>query len=248
MINCIRASIYKMFHDRKIVLCFLGTALWTLTVIVVYYVFKSSIGMDVSQLTPILDTFLAGHPIELPLILTCSILFSSEFRDRSWTMLLSKGISKKEYYFAKFTCAVLLAASFTLISFIVVVPADILISRGGAVSSGYFWELGAFIVGQILANAVIASFMLCTIIICKRGEVPATVNAVFMVMGYPLMHKVEQALGLGETLTNYWIYSLQYHVNPGMPHQWGVLLVSFVLYLILFSLISLCFLYKRDAE
>ena len=60
--------------------------------------------------------FMGYHAVMVPLLVSSIVLFTSEFKDKSWKLFVAKGISRTGYYFSKLPCILTLAVMLSFVA------------------------------------------------------------------------------------------------------------------------------------
>lgn len=248
MMNAIRASFYKMFHDKSFGLSLIFTALWGLTIGGVRYLTMGTRGIsDVSQTSPFWGAYLGGHPIVLPLIVCIVLFFTGEYKDHSWKLLIAKGVSKVSYYVSRVISVITLSFIISAVAVLSGMICD-LTAYGGSFSAGYLFDCVKFALGQGYANSVVAILVLSVSMIIKSGEIAAFISSCMLVFGYYFLNKLQIAMNLGEILTDVWAFDLSAFAEFGEPGNWGWISLMLLLYLVVFGGITIFVLGHRDVE
>lgn len=247
MLNAMRASFYKMFRDKAFAFCLLGTACWSIIVIMAQVFTSSARGIaDVSELANRWYGFIGLHAIEVPLIISAVLLFSGEFRDKSWKPLIAKGISKTSYFLSKLISMLCLTVILCFVSILTLAIGNVVLLHA-TMDSSYIGNVLLFFLGQTIAHCSIAIVTIMVICIVKRGEI-ASILCLMMVLGYVILRGLENALSLGELITDYWAFSQTAFVDFGMVTNWGRIFITFLGYLVVCSVITITFLKSKDIE
>ncbi len=248
MLNVMRASFYKMFRDKAFVLCLVGTACWSMIVIMAQVLTSSARGIaDVSELANRWYGFIGLHAIEVPLIISAVLLFSGEFRDKSWKLLIAKGISKTSYFLSKLISMLCLTVILCFVSILTLAIGNVVLLHA-TMDSSYIGNVLLFFLGQTIAHCSIAIVTIMVICIVKRGEIASILCLMMMVLGYVILHGLENALSLGELLTDYWAFSQTAFVDFGEVTNWGRIFITFLGYLVVCSVVTITFLKQKDIE
>lgn len=248
MLNAMKASLYKMFHDRAFRLCLVGTVAWAMIVIMAQVLTAGSRGIeDVSQLANRWGGFIGLHSIEVPLIMSAITLFTGEFRDKSWKLLIAKGISRSSYYFSKLVSILLLTGIISFSSIATTAIANVLLLHA-TLDGAYLRSCILFSMGQCLAHMTIATLVLAVIFLIRSGEIAAIISMFAMVFGYVILHVVEMALGLGELITDIWAFSQPAFVEFAGPISWARLGLVLIGHLAVCSVIVMVRMSIRDIE
>ena len=248
MLNAIRASFYKMFHDRAFGVYVAGTVAWTMVVIAAQVLTCDMRGIeDVSELANRWYGFIGLHSIEVPLIGSSVLLFSGEFRNKSWKLLIAKGISRTSFYLSKLISILTLTVLISFVSILVIAVGNVVILHA-AFDLTYVGNVFWFFLGETIAHMTIAVLIIMIICVVKRGEVAMMLCFFLMVFGYALLHALENALGAGEIITDIWAFSQTAFADFGGPIRWGWLLLMFLGHLVVCSLITILFLNHKDIE
>lgn len=248
MLNVIRASFYKMFRDKAFGICMAGSAAWALIVIMAQVLTSSARGItDVSELVNRWYGFIGLHVIEVPLIISAVLLFTGEFRNKSWKLLIAKGISRTSYFFSKLISMACLTVIICFISILTLAIGNVLLLHAG-MNAAYVGHVLVFFLGQVLAHLSIAVLTMAIICIVKRGEIASIICLFLMVFGYVTLSGVEKAFSIGEVITDFWAFSQTAFVEFNGPILWGRLFTSFLGHLVICSLIAITFLKCKDVE
>lgn len=248
MLNVMRASFYKMFRDKAFWISIAGTACWAMIVIIAQVLTSRSRGIsDVSQLANRWFGFIGLHSIEIPLIMSAVLLFSGEFRDRSWKLLIAKGISKTSYFFSKLICMLCLTVIISFVSIMTLAISNVVLLHA-TMDATYVGNTLRFFLGETIAHFSIAVLIITIICIVKRGEIASMICLFLMIFGYVIFHGLETTLSLGEVITDYWAFSQTAFVDFAGPVLWGRIVLTFLGYLTACSLITVLFFKNRDIE
>ncbi len=248
MLNVTKASLYKMFHDKAFWLCLAGTVAWAMVVIAAQVLTAGSRGIsDVSQLANRWQGFIGLHSIEVPLIMSAVVLFSGEFRDKSWKLLIAKGISKASFYASKLISILTLTVIISFVSIMTTAIANVVVLHA-TLDGTYVMNCLTFFMGECLAHLTIATVVLAVIFLVRLGEIAAIISMFLMVFGYVIFHAVEMALGFGEVITDFWAFSQTAFVDFGGAIHWGKLGIVFLGYLTVCSVIVIASMALRDIE
>lgn len=248
MLNAMRASFYKLFHDKAFGICLTGTVAWALIVIMAQVLTSHSRGIeDVSQLANRWYGFIGLHVIEVPLIVSAVLLFSGEFRDRSWKLLIAKGISKTSYFFSRLISMLCLTVIISFVSILTIAICNVVLLHA-TMNAAYVGNVIKFFLGETAAHLSIAVLTVTLICIMKRGEIASIICLFLMVFGYVTLSGVEKAFSLGEVLTDFWAFSLTGFVEFDGPVAWGKILIAFLGYVVICSLIAIAFLNHKDID
>lgn len=237
-----------MFHDRALWICLAGTVAWAMVVIIAQVMTASTRGIsDVSQLANRWYGFIGLHSIEVPLILCAVLLFTGEYHDKSWRLLIARGISTTDFYVSKLICMLLLTVIVSFTSIMTTAIANIVILHA-PFSMVYVGEVLRFFVAECLAHLTIAVFVLMVIFLVRRGEIAVMISMFFMVFGFVILKGLEEAFGIDAFFKDVWVYSQTAYVEFAGPVQWLRLCVTFVCYLVVCSLLVIGLLKCRDIE
>ncbi|MBE5861519.1 MAG: hypothetical protein E7295_01560 [Lachnospiraceae bacterium] len=248
MLNALRASFYKMFRDKAFVLCLVGTVCWSVVVIMAQMLTSHARGIaDVSELANRWYGFIGLHAIEVPLIISAVLLFSGEFRDKSWKLLIAKGISKTSYFFSKLISMLCLTVIISFLSIMTLAIGNVVLLHA-TMDAAYVRNVLLFFLGQTIAHFSIAIVTIMVICIVKRGEIVSMICLMMMVLGYVILHGLENALSMGEQITDYWAFSQTAFVDFGGVTNWGRICIAFLGYLVACSAITITFLKHKDIE
>ena len=248
MLNVMRASFYKMFRDKVFWISIAGTACWAMIVIMAQVLTSKARGIsDVSQLANRWYGFIGLHSIEIPLIISAVLLFSGEFRDRSWKLLIAQGISKTSYFFSKLISMLCLTVIISFVSILTLAIGNVALLHA-TMDASYVGNVLKFFWGETIAHFSIAVLTIMIICIVKRGEIASMICLFLMIFGYVIFHGLEAALSLGEVITDFWAFSQTAYVDFEGTVLWGRIVLSFLGYLAACSLISVLFLKNRDVE
>lgn len=248
MLNAMRASFYKMFRDRAFIPCLAGTIFWSVIVIMAQILTSSSRGIqDLSELANRWYGFIGLHAIEVPLIVSAVLLFSGEFRDKSWKLLIAKGISRTSYFLSKLVSMLCLTLIISFLSIMTLAIGNVSLLHA-TMNAAYVGNVLLFFLGQTIAHFSIAAVTIMVICIVKRGEIASMLCLMLMVLGYAILHGLENALSAGEVITDYWAFSQTAFVDFAGVTLWGRICIACLGYLTACSVITITFLNHRDIE
>lgn len=248
MRKAIKASLYKMFHDRALWICLAGTILWS----VVAAYMQSWIADGQMNLT---DPFLKAkyfrdvisyHCINVPLLTSMILLFSAEYKDRSWKLMIAKGMTQTGYYFAKLLCNLTLMVMISFCALVTGAAVGVL-----ALGMPFDGALAAmtlqFFAGQCIAHGTVTILCFTIIFVMKNGEVSSCVNMLLLILGTMALAKMQAAMEWGDALTGAWAFSQFEYVVFGGETSWLRLSLVFVAYMAVCGLVVL-FAARRDVE
>ena len=248
MLNAVRASFYKMFHDKAFLISIGGTVCWAVIVILAQLLTSKARGItDVSQLANRWYGFIGLHSIEVPLIISAAITFSGEFKDKSWKLLIAKGISRTSYFLSKLISMACLTVIICFVSILATAVGNVVLLHA-TMDLNYVVNVFAFFLGETVAHLSIAVLTITVICIVKRGEIAVMICLALMVLGYVILHGIESALSLGEVITDYWAFSQTGFVEFAGAVSWGRLFITLLGYLVVCSLIAITILNHKDVE
>ncbi|MBR3469813.1 MAG: ABC transporter permease [Lachnospiraceae bacterium] len=249
MKNMIRASFYKLFHDKATWISLAGTAVWSLYVCVMLTWIADG-KLDVSDAVgaeKYWRDFMGYHGVMVPLLISSIVLFTSEFKDKSWKLFVARGIPRAGYYFSKLPCILTLTVmlSFVAIAF----GAAYGVAKLGMQCNGVFVILLIrYFLLQTVAHGTAAVLILTIFFLIKIGEVSASVNAVLLMFGTMALSKIETALSLGDALTGAFAFAQPLRVSFSGADEWVRILIVFVAYFVACSLAVLLLGVRGDVE
>ncbi|MBQ9489424.1 MAG: ABC transporter permease [Lachnospiraceae bacterium] len=249
MKHMIRASFYKLFHDKATWIGLVGTAVWSLLV-------GSMIAWSADAKLDLSDTyalekywrdFMAFHAIRIPLLVSASTLFTTEFKDKSWKLLIARGISKTSFFFSKVLCILVLTI---MISFVAITTGAAYgtCALGMQTDGAFAGNLFRYFLLQTVAHGTAAILILAISFLIKIGEISSSLNMVLMIFGTMVLSKLEGALSLGDALTGSWAFAQPMLISFTGQSEWIRILIVFAAYLILCSLAVLLVERSRDIE
>ena len=249
MLTLIRASFYKMFHDRAFLLCMIGTVLWTFLVEAAQVFTMDARGIaDISQLANKWNTFSGLHAIEVPLIFIAIILFSAEYKDKSWKLLIAKGISKTGYFISKLLCILVLTLIISMITILTNAVGNVIFFHA-PLSSTYIVYVLKFLCGQYLAHASIAVLILFVIFVTRSGEIASGLCMTMMIFSYVILSKLEAALNIpDQLLVRCCPFCQTAEMEFGGYTNWLQISLVFAGYLIFCTLAVVLVFGRRDVE
>ena len=248
MLNAMRASFYKMFHDRIFWLSLAGTAAWAIVVIMAQVLTAGVRGItDVSELANRWYGFIGLHSIEVPLIVSAVLLFSGEFMNKSWKLLIAKGISRTSFFFSKVICIVVLTVIISFVSILTTAIGNVVLLHA-AFDAAYVGHVFLYFLGETIAHMTIAVLIITIISLTKRGEVASMICFFLMVFGFAILSNLEEALSVGEIITDIWAFDQTAFVEFAGPTRWGWLGLMLLVHLVVCGTVSVLYLNKNDVE
>ena len=232
MTKMIRASFYKMFQDKASVYCLVGTVLWTL--LIIWFInWPTDDGlklMNPENLEKFWREVISMQSVSIPLLISMIVLFSAEYKDQSWKLVIAKGVSQAEYYFVKLLCCLTLQVKicfFAILTATLVGWGSMSMPMNGAMLGAIF----RYFAGQCVAHAPVTVFAFTVIFLLRNPEVASAVNVLLLVFGGTLLSKLEKAYQLGNALTGIWAFDqFQYVVFDGEV-AWAHVGIIFLAYL-----------------
>ena len=249
MKHMIRASFYKLFHDKATWISLVGTVVWSLLVASMI-AWSADARLDLSDayaLEKYWRDFMSFHAIKIPLFVSSIVLFTTEFKDKSWKLLIARGISRSSYYFSKLLCILALTV---MISFVAMMTG----AAFGAcaldmqVSGTFAVEFLRYVVLQTVAHCTAAILILAVYFLVRNGEISSSINMLILIFGTMALSKLEGALSLGDTLTGSWAFAQSMFVSFTGQGECIRILLVFVAYLVICSLTVLLLERRRDVE
>ena len=248
MLNAMRASFYKMFRDKAFGICLAGTVAWAFVVIMAQVLTSHARGIeDVSQLANRWYGFIGLHVIEVPLIVSAVLLFSGEFQDKSWKLLIAKGISKSSYFFSKLVSMLCLTVIISFASILTLAICNVALLHA-TMDAAYVGNVIRFFLAETAAHFSIAVLVITLICIIKRGDIASILSLFLMVFGYVMLSGVEKAFSLGEVITDFWAFSQTAFVEFNGPVAWGRIGISLLGHLVICSLLAITVLSRKDID
>jgi len=251
MTKMIRASFYKMFHDKASTLCLVGTALWTLLIIwfIIWFInWPTDHGlnlMDSELLVKFWRDVFSMQSVSVPLLTGMIVLFSAEFKDQSWKLVIAKGVSQAEYYFVKLLCCLWLEIK---ICFFVTMTATLVGwgSMNMPMNGVMLGTIFQYFVGQCIAHAPMTVLAYTVVFLIRTPEVASSFNILLLFFGSLLLRKLEGAFGLGNVLTGVWAFEQYQFVVFNGPIEWIYVGTIFGAYLMVCGLIVCVSSARRD--
>ena len=249
MKHMIRASFYKLFHDRSTWIGLAGTAVWSLLVSSMI-AWSADAKLDLSDayaLEKYWRDYMSFHAIRIPLLVIASTLFTTEFKDKSWKLLIARGISKTSFFFSKVLCILVLTI---MICFVAITTGTAygmcaLSMRTDGVFAG---NLIRYFLLQTVAHGTPAILILAISFLIKNGEISSSLNMILMIFGTMVLSKLESALSLGNALTGCWAFAQPMYISFTGQSEWIRILIMFVAYFIFCSLVVLLVERHRDID
>ena len=247
MTKMIRASFYKMYQDKASALCLVGTALWTLLIIwFINWPTDNGLNlMDPEQLVKYWREVFSSQSVSVPFLTGIIILFSAEFKDQSWKLVIAKGVSQAEYYFVKLLCCLTLEVR---ICFFVTLTATLVGwgSMNMPMSGAMLWTIFLYFVGQCIAHAPMTVLAYTVVFLFRNPEVASTFNILLLFFGSLLLRKLGGAFGIGNALAGIWAFEQYQFVVFGGPTEWIYVGIIFLAYLVVCGLVVCVSSARRD--
>lgn len=249
MKNMIRASFYKLFHDKATWISLAGTAAWSLFVsVMLTWIADGKLdASDAMVAEKYWRDFMGYHAVTVPLLVSSIVLFTSEFKDKSWKLFVARGISKVGYYFSKLPCILTLTVMLTFVAIAVGAGYGVAALRM-QFNAVFAVLLIRYFVLQLVAHGTAAVLILTIYFLIKISEVSSSVNTVLLMFGTMALSKIETALSLGDALTGSWAFAQPLRVSFAGTYEWIRILIVFVAYLAACSLAVILFGVRGDVE
>ena len=249
MRNMIKASFYKMFHDKALRVILVCAAIGVYLYVGFWCRATDAELLPMDQFTNELYAypFLGGFMI--PIIVGVLVLFSTEFKDQSWKLMIAKGCSLKDYYFAKLLCCLTLEV---MISFVVILATTFLGAGvyGMPIGGDVFKSIVIFFFAQCLANASLTVLVYTLLFIIRNGAIAACFCALTYVFGGRMIAMTEEMLNMEVygPLYGIWVTGQYRYAYFNEKPDW--IFMAFVLlgYLLACSLAALVLTRNRDVD
>lgn len=249
MKNVIRASFYKLFRDKATWISMAGTAAWSLFIgLMLTWIADGKLdASDVMGREKYWRDFIGYHAVTVPLLVSSIVLFTSEFKDKSWKLLVARGISKVGYYYSKLLCILTLTV---MISFVATLFGAIfgVAAVGMTFDAAFAGLLIKYFVCQSIAHGTAAVLILTIFFWVKNSEVSSSVNMVLLMFGTMALSKIETALSLGDALTGGWAFAQPLRISFAGAKEWLHVLIVFAAYLMACSLTVILFGVRGDVD
>ena len=249
MKHMIRASFYKLFHDKATWIGLVGTVAWSLlTGSMIAWSADTKLDLsDAYALEKYWRDFMSFHAIRIPLLVSAMALFTAEFKDKSWKLLIARGISKTSFFFSKVLCILVLTM---MISFVAIVSGAAygVTALGMQTDGAFMGNLFQYYLLQTVAHGTAAILILAISFLIKTGEISSSLNAILLIFGTMALSKMESALSLGAALTGSWAFAQSMLVSFTGQSEWIRLIIVFAAYFIICSLAVLLFERHRDID
>lgn len=247
--NMIRASFYKLFHDKATWICLAGTVVWSLQVglALIWIADEKPDLSDVMALEKFWMDFINYQAAMIPLLVSSIVLFTSEYKDKSWKLLIAKGASQAGYFFAKLLCILCLEVLICTIA-ILTGAAFTMLYLSVPMSAAYIGLVLRYLVAQLIAHGTMAVLILTVSFLVRNSEVSSSINMILMIFGTMALSKLEGALKIGDALTGCWAFAQHFHISFCGDSAWSRLILVFVGYLAVCSLAAILFSARRDVE
>ena len=247
MTKMIRAAFYKMYQDKASALCLVGTALWTLLIIgFINWAPEDGLNLMVPEhLAKYWREVFSMQSVSIPLLTGMTVLFSAEFKDQSWKLVIAKGVSQAEYYFVKLLCCLWLEVQ---VCFAATLTATLVGwgSMNMPMSGAMLWTIFLYFVGQCIAHAPMTVLAYTVVFLFRNPEVASTFNILLLFFGSLLLRKLGGAFGIGNALTGIWAFEQYQFVVFGGPTEWIYVGIIFLAYLVVCGLVVCVSSARRD--
>ena len=249
MKNMIRASFYKLFHDKATWISLAGTAAWSLFVsVMLTWIADGKLNASGAMATEkYWRDFMGYHAVMVPLLVSSIVLFTSEFKDKSWKLFVARGISRAGYYFSKLPCILTLAVMLSFVA-ITIGAAYGVVVLGMQFNAILAVLLLRYFMLQSVAHGTAAVLILTIYFLIKVSEVSSSINTILLMFGTMALSKIETALSLGDALTGVWAFAQPLRVSFAGADDWIWILIVFAAYLAACSLAVILFCVRGDVE
>lgn len=249
MKNMIRASFYKLFHDGVTWISLAGTVIWSLFIgMMVRWIGDAGTGsQELIAAEKYWNDFIGYHAVMIPLLVSSIVLFTTEFKDKSWKLLVARGISKTAFYFSKLLCILTLTV---MLSIVAVITGAIfgVAALGMQFDAAFAGRVLWFCIWQTVTHCTAAVLLLTVYFLIKVSEVSSAVNMLLLMFGTRALSKIENAASLGDALTGSWAFAQPLRVSFTGESDHLRILIVFAAYLIICSLAAVLFGVRGDVE
>lgn len=249
MKNMIKASFFKLFHDKAFWFSLVGTVAWSLFLgmALVWIRDGKLVLTDFVAMENYWRDFIGYHAIMVPLLMSSVVLFTAEFKDKSWKLFVARGISKTSFYFSKVPVILFLTVMLCTVSFLTATVFSMAV-LGAPVSKFYLELVLRYYLHQVIAHCTAAIFILAVSFLIKVSEISSSVNVVLLMLGTMALSKIEGALFLGDALTERWAFAQPLIISFMRKNDVLQLILTFAVYFVVCSLLVILFTVRRDVE
>lgn len=249
MFNLIRADLYRVWHGKEIKLCCLLTVVW---VVLCGYAISATAGMrealaGTQLTTKYWNTFFCYYPVVLPQVVFCSYYAANDFKQRTVTHYIEKGISRWKYYFSKLMVGWLISVLFLILAFgagIVCYQTFFSDSSEMAVTVN---GVLLYVIGEALCHMAVATFIISMCFFIRNSTVCMAINFICFFFGTFVLKGVNDLLNLDYDLVSLWAYGSVSGISlGGNVAELQMAILIFAGYLIVFGEITMLFFRKRD--
>lgn len=248
MLNIIHADFYRTIHGKVYKVCVFLTIFWVFfssyaqsaTLLVRERLAGSEISIDYW------NSFFNYYPVVFPLMIFCSYFTANDFKQGTIKNYISRGVSRKNYYFSKLIIGWFASFTFLIIAFITGFFCNRLFFGGGFTDSSVENILSYFFC-QLSFHCAVAILGVSVTFLIKNSTISAMINLILIIFGYMCIHGIENSLGLGYGLSIFWAFSNISKTRIEQAPQWiPTAIIVFVTYTIISGIISNFALYKKD--
>lgn len=248
MFNLIHADFYRNVHGKTYKVCILLTIIW---VLLCSYAQTAAInvrevitGTDVA--IDYWNSFFNYYPVVFPLMIFCSYFAANDFKQGTIKNYISRGISRKCYFFSK-----LLIGWFASITFLSVAFITGYFCNKGFFGGGFFscpvGNVVSYFLCQLLFHCSVATLGIAITFFIRNSTISTIVNLSLVFFGYLCIHGIESILGLGYRISIFWALSNISKTRIEQAPQWiFTAIIVFIGYAIILGIISNISLHKKD--
>lgn len=203
-----------------------------------------SVVVSLNQFTEFLFT---DFSFVLPLTLFLGFYFTEDYRNGTFAILSSKGVSRKDFFFGKLLSSWIATVLYLAISFLM---AYLFIFSMWAKQSNVSYSLsviGGYLTLQVLCFVGYSSLMYMLTCLLRFRSLVLITSTILLGVMYLYLTKISTALDLSYSLYQYWIVGLSNSMKIDLYlRQLPVILISIFAYVLLSATISYTIFQKAD--
>lgn len=252
MIKILQGEFYRVCKSRLFWICISISTFFVFALALTFHynVVKLPPRSDMSMvasLNQFTEFLFADFSFVLPLTLFLGIYFTEDYRNGTYAVLSSKGVSRANFFFGKLLSSWIATTIYLAFSFLM---AYLFIFSMWAKQPNITYSIpviGGYLVLQILCFIGYSSLMCMLSCLLRFRSLVLITSTVLLGALYLYLTKISTALDLSYSLYQYWIVGLSNNMKIDLyPRQLPIILITISAYVLLPVALSYCIFQKTD--
>ena len=252
MIKILQGEFYRVCKSRLFWVCVSISTFFVFALALTFHYdtvkLPTQLGMSVvASLNQFTEFLFSDYSLILPLTLFLGCNFTEDYRNGTYAILSSKGVSRKDFFFGKLLSSWIATILYLVFSFLM---AYVFIISMWTKQTNVNYSLpviGGYLVFQILCFVGYSSLMCMLSCLLRFRSLVLITSTVLLGALYFYLTKISTALDLSYSLYQYWIVGLSNSMRIDIyPRRLPMILMTIFAYILLPAALSYVFFQKAD--